>query len=446
MEANHSVRFVILGGGLTGLSIAYNLSVKENEVILVEREPETGGLARSFSWNGYTFDIGPKIFRSSDPALVSFVSDLLPMQRVQSRPMIFRRPDLYMDPVTPVISSRNIELIPSHLRAQAMTEIAALSNRTSESEKSSFQESIVSQIGQTLYHYFFGEYTKKWWGICGTRLATQLAPKEIVLQGDPFYGHITTQFRQVRQELYPVLGGIGAIATRLRQRSEDNGVKFLTNSSLTSLQVEGNAIVSGKVLTSDGRVRRLAGDFFISTIPITSLCQALGVKCRGLSYRSLVCIYLALSRPRLFEHSWIYSHDPEMLFSRLSETTHYSVNNAPKDCTGLCVEVTCEENDRTWLLDDIAYRVTAQLIELELIEEAWVRFWKVVKVPNAYPIPYRESTSSLNELYTQLAKVHNLRLVGRTGAYVYTNMDAALEFAIRSRSLLHLSDEYFVQI
>ena len=45
---------VIIGGGLAGLSAAYHLA--EHEPVVFEKESAIGGLCRSFSQDGFTFD------------------------------------------------------------------------------------------------------------------------------------------------------------------------------------------------------------------------------------------------------------------------------------------------------------------------------------------------------------------------------------------------------
>jgi len=42
----------VIGGGLMGLTVAYELAKKGDEVVLFEKEPVLGGLASSFDWNG----------------------------------------------------------------------------------------------------------------------------------------------------------------------------------------------------------------------------------------------------------------------------------------------------------------------------------------------------------------------------------------------------------
>jgi phytoene desaturase len=52
-------RTVVIGSGFSGLAAACTLAHQGNQVILVEKNHETGGRARAFRTNGFVFDMGP---------------------------------------------------------------------------------------------------------------------------------------------------------------------------------------------------------------------------------------------------------------------------------------------------------------------------------------------------------------------------------------------------
>ena len=58
---------VIVGAGVSGLSLAQFLAEAGVEVVVVERLQEPGGLARSFRYEGFVFDVGPHRFHTSNP-------------------------------------------------------------------------------------------------------------------------------------------------------------------------------------------------------------------------------------------------------------------------------------------------------------------------------------------------------------------------------------------
>jgi len=56
----------ILGGGVTGLVLAYELLKKEQSVEIIEKDKVLGGLAKTLSWKGRPIDMGPHIYHTPD--------------------------------------------------------------------------------------------------------------------------------------------------------------------------------------------------------------------------------------------------------------------------------------------------------------------------------------------------------------------------------------------
>ena len=76
------MRTVILGGGLTGVTLARLLGSKGDEVVVLEADPEIGGLCRSFTDKGFTFDAGGShIIFSRDEEVLRFMQDVLETQQ-----------------------------------------------------------------------------------------------------------------------------------------------------------------------------------------------------------------------------------------------------------------------------------------------------------------------------------------------------------------------------
>lgn len=66
---------VIIGGGISGLTCAYQLRRLGRQVLLVEPSDRVGGVIRSIEQDGFLFDLGPQSFLSND-AILSLVEAL----------------------------------------------------------------------------------------------------------------------------------------------------------------------------------------------------------------------------------------------------------------------------------------------------------------------------------------------------------------------------------
>ncbi len=75
-------QFVILGGGISGLSVAYYLKKKiedrgrKDRVLLLERSPQTGGAVHSINEKGFIFDGGPRGFLAGGRRTLQLCKDL----------------------------------------------------------------------------------------------------------------------------------------------------------------------------------------------------------------------------------------------------------------------------------------------------------------------------------------------------------------------------------
>jgi phytoene desaturase len=59
-------KIAVIGGGFAGLSSACSLAHKGFEVVLYEKNEQTGGRGRAFLVNGYSFDMGPSWYWMPD--------------------------------------------------------------------------------------------------------------------------------------------------------------------------------------------------------------------------------------------------------------------------------------------------------------------------------------------------------------------------------------------
>src|SRR5215831_7083822 len=78
-EGRHALmkkKVVILGGGLAGVSAAYHLV--EHGPILFERDSAIGGLCRSFSQDGFTFDCTGHLIHLRNQYTKDLVAKILP--------------------------------------------------------------------------------------------------------------------------------------------------------------------------------------------------------------------------------------------------------------------------------------------------------------------------------------------------------------------------------
>lgn len=99
MEKNNKKTVIIVGAGIGGLALSAMLGKKGYEVELIEKNSQVGGRARSYSKNGYTFDMGPSWYMMPDVFEHYFslmdekISDLYTLERLSPSYKVFLEGD-----------------------------------------------------------------------------------------------------------------------------------------------------------------------------------------------------------------------------------------------------------------------------------------------------------------------------------------------------------------
>jgi protoporphyrinogen oxidase len=91
----------------------------------------------------------------------------------------------------------------------------------------------------------------------------------------------------------------------------------------------------------------------------------------------------------------------------------------------LVAEYFCFRDDAVWSLSDegLAELTKDHLQELELINKKHVIGYKVLRIPNAYPLFEVGFQERCETLYGYLDQFENLSFTGRSGKFRYYNMD-----------------------
>ena len=62
----------VLGGGVTGLAVAYELLKRGQKVEIIEKSKSLGGLAKTLIWKGRPIDMGPHIYHTPDKDIQNY--------------------------------------------------------------------------------------------------------------------------------------------------------------------------------------------------------------------------------------------------------------------------------------------------------------------------------------------------------------------------------------
>lgn len=446
---------VVLGAGPAGLSAAWKLASAGTAVTVLEREPETGGMARTFAYRDFLFDYGPHCFNTGVPDVVREMKALLGPEfhekNFQAK-VIFRNKFVkYPLRGADVFTSVNPLLGAWCVMDFALTR---LRHRFAPKEaEDTFESWVTSRFGRTLYDIYFGPYTKKVWGREPSKLAGAFAAQRIpvlhlwdlILR--TFFGKRGGEHRHnpdTDLSYYP-RKGIGQISDRFAEEIVSKGGKIWTGVEVMGVQTGGGKIGSVKLIRG-GQPEEIPCDFLLSTIPISELIplfqpvppEEVAAGAQGVHYRSVRLMYLLVDREQVSGTPWIYFSNPEVIFNRIYEIRTFSPDMTPAGKTALCAEVTCDAGDEIWSDTDAALlpKVVGPLERAGLLkgEEIYDCFSRCLKY--AYPIYEVGFQARMNAILDFLDRFNNVLTYGRQGIFAYTNTDHSIDMGIRAASFV----------
>jgi protoporphyrinogen oxidase len=443
MTSPPSGTVVILGAGPAGLAAGYALTHAGWTAKVYELAPLVGGLARTIARDGYRFDIGGHRWFTKKDELNHFLVDLMGDELI----WVDRISRIYFDGKFVSYPLKTSEVIRSigpvtGARAAADFLVSVAAQRINGKPIVTMEDAYIAQFGRTLYELFFKNYSEKLWGKeCANLSGDWVAQRS---KGLSLFTAVRDAVRRtdnqveslVEKFMYPRYG-YGRISERLAAGIESGGGSVNLGWRVVSVQHDGQAIES--ITVSNGsREEDIAGESFVSSIPMTELTrilrpsvdQSLLNATEMLTFRDLITAHIYIDRPKVTDDTWVYVHDPRVIFARLHEPRNWSSDMVPEGKTSLVLEIFCEADGSTWRESDatLLERVTRDLSDyLGFVEPREVIGGFIERSRDAYPrysVGYQDAVDAIKR---HLQSYRNLSIVGRGGTFRYNNADHAIE-------------------
>jgi sialic acid synthase SpsE/protoporphyrinogen oxidase len=412
--------YYILGAGISGLVMAYELSKKGCKVYLFEKERVPGGLAKTLKWNGMPIDLGPHIFHTFNNNIEKYWKREFKGLFIEKKHWSKNFKDgVYYDYP---ISYESIDKLPASLRNAIRKELKCINDAERKCAKN-YYEYIRALVGKTLQELFFIKYPEKIWGIPVRELDANWAPKRLEIRKNitPFHWK---QWCGIGVE------GSGSIINKLYKNAKKHGCKIFLGEKIKRLDTLNNSIQ--RIVTSKRKIDICGNDIVINTLPCTVTSDLLGSK-TDLHYRGVIIIYIYAKRKVTFpkKADFVYFDDPKILFHRVSLQSRF-LKNFPHDKEIYVCEITYSKgdiNDRNTEKILIA-NVVSQLESLGFIRKKEIIGAKVKKIPEVYPsffVGYREV---LAKTMLAIESISNLYTIGSLAEYDYSDLQILFSKAI----------------
>lgn len=458
-------KIIILGGGITGLTAAWELSKHSKlPILLIEKNADAGGLAGSLQRKDLKFDFGShRIHKEYDPEVFRIIKDLLGDELLK-RP---RRGQIriqgkfldYPPAITQILTSFGLAgglrlsrdfLLSRNYLFFLPGRAVALNRQTS------FEDYATRAVGKSLYENFYKPYALKLWGVSPAELSFEPAVSRV----KKF--EVRAVWNEVKKKatgataaysFYYPAKGFGQIVERIQERFIANGGEILFESSVESLELNKDSEIEAvRVRMASGESRRVRSKLFISTAPIDVLhrlvCSAQGsgeITNPGLSWRSLRILYLLTPDKIPSEHETYYFPEPDVIFGRVSEPAKYSpfLNRSTEKCA-LVIEIPCTFDDEIWNMDEqvIAARCISDLRKLKILslESRGTTEHFSHKIKNLYPVYELGWKENLDKVLRRFNLIKNLYFVGRPALFLHCNVDHCMAMALKLARFLSAGD------
>ncbi len=425
--------FLVVGAGVAGLSFARTVADEGRSTVIVERNDHIGGLARSYRYGDFWFDVGPKRFHTEDEEVLAFLHSVLGGDHIvvgrSSAVHLFGR--YFPWP----LDHRALFRLPFKVMVSSGLDLL---RRSQSQDENSFTDYTRSRDGDTLYRLFFKPYTEKFLQIPCEDVHVDWAKTGINRAVIDKRVKSETLFDLVRSVLlpsavdtkflYPSYGGFGTFCEKLSEQVAERGGEILLENTVRAIDTDGGKVVS--VELADGR--RLRPRHLVWTGNLKALARLLGHDPPPLRYLSTILYNMEIDADVLQREQWIYYGGQDTVLSRVSITNEMADYMAPTGKSGLCVEVTGFEGKGHWENPDaLIPELQSDLVRLKLVRSrADFSNVHVERVRDTYPIYDLDYKRSFAEASAMVKPFENLKLLGRTGAYWYNNSDHSMKMAL----------------
>jgi len=417
------MNIIILGAGLSGISLAYFMqnSDQVNSITILEKDDSTGGLCRSIQYKGYTYDIGPHILFSQDKEMLNLMLSVLD----ERNDLMRSNQIIYKDRWIQYPFENDLSKLPE---AELNYCITAFNNNPYESYNAeNMLQFFLRTFGEGITNTYLRPYNEKIWKYDPSFMNTSMVdriPKptdeEIrrSASGETIDGYLHQLYFS-----YPSYGGIEAVVRGFEKRL-GNKCRIYLNCPVSHVEKNDKHYS----VTAGGTV--YTGDLVVSTIPIHDLVRSVDgteniqSNVNDLRYNSIMIFFVKTKKDLCGDNFAFMVPDKDIIFHRISKMDFLGKAYKSEGATYM-VEVTYRENDRYdhmtdyELIDAVKQGVcdihfAESMGDVEVVNLTRHKYAYVI-----YDLNHKNNMTQIRSFFDQ----HGIILNGRFGNFEYWNMD-----------------------
>jgi protoporphyrinogen oxidase len=443
-------KYVILGGGVCGLSTAYELSkAHPGEILVLEKDEIVGGLCKTISRNDSRYDLGShRIHFQTPEKSLKYIGDLSDKEVIKNTRggKLKLNNSFILYPIKSFQFFLSLGLVESFKCGISLLTYRFVAFFNKKEKYTDYETYLINKAGKRAYQIFYEPYARKVWG-CDPKTIDTCAVKKRMSMTNPiiFIKDILKHFfgKNNTGSYYYLSHGIGGFSEGMEKKLYEKNAKIVTNVNdfeLKEIDGKHQIIFSTNV---NGKCT-ITYEKLISTIPIDELILKLNPAKEILDivekvrWRGLKLAYIHLQEEPLLPGETFYFPEIKYIFGRISIPKRFSnFMQADQNHTGFVCEVPCSPEDEKWNMDpkEIFKRCHNDLIKANLVKNGnGVLMEKnfIIDLPKVYPlftIGWQKTISHLLE-YLQKNYKH-IYTSGKGGFFMHCNMDHSVEIGVR---------------
>jgi protoporphyrinogen oxidase len=426
---------LILGAGLTGLSTAYHLEMRQGggpAYRIVEREPEPGGLCRSVDADGFVFDFTGHLLHLRDDGIRALVHRLMPdaFEAHSRRAFVFSKGTLTPYPFQANTYGLPLDVVRECVEGFVRTLVEEARSRpvggdAARGEPPSFHDWVLATFGAGIAHHFMFPYNEKLWRrdlreVTSDWVAWSIPkpPLEDVLRGA--LGPSEKAFGYNPSFLYPRADGIRALPRAFASQVRP------VETGRTAVAVD---LARREVRFADGDV--LPYTTLVSTLPLPELVamaapvpDAIRDAAARLDYVSVCNANVGLAAATLPDAHWIYFPERDVPFYRMGVPSNLSKGIVPPGAVALSFEASYRKGEAPGA--EFADAAMAAAERAGLVRAPYRRLTsRVLHLEYGYVVFDEHRRRHLPAILDFL-RARGVLSTGRYGAWEYSSMEDAI--------------------
>ncbi|MGE5279320.1 MAG: FAD-dependent oxidoreductase, partial [Deltaproteobacteria bacterium] len=373
---------IVIGAGLSGLAAAEGAVRAGRRVIVLEREPQVGGMSASLRRDGFVFDLGGHRFVPRRRNTRDYVQGFFPDKELMHKA---RRSRIHLKGRSFLYPPRFFDFL-RHFGARTAADFvwegvrASWRRRLSSRREESLSEWFACRFGQRLTQAYFAPYCRKLWGVGLSQLAADAAPPHLAdkdmihVLRDLLHGNVRRQEKLPAGHFYYPSGGIGSIAERMARAVEDKGGRILLGRRAERVlrQPDGGCCV--ETCDPAGKREVFVAPKLVATAPLPELVHMLHPQPRrdvlaaaaSLRFRGMRFFNCMMDGPAVLPDPGLTVPEDRYIFFRVQEVSRWSPSCVPAPKTACVFEIPCQKDDASWKMgdDEMLERVVADMKEM----------------------------------------------------------------------------------